>query len=227
MLRAETVDFQVVGVFQDVESFSIPTELSENAIIAPLSALRSMTNSNRIDRIYGQARDRPLVERATRQVGRILAGNHGPGVIYRVGNLGEVLEVIHCVSFGLLLVVVIVSAISLVVGGVGIMNIMLVTVRERTPEIGIRIASGARQRQILDVFLTEALVISLAGGVIGTLVGSGIPVLLSAVLGMGIPLSPISIPFALAVSAGVGNLFGYYPARRGARLDPVQALRYE
>ena len=158
---------------------------------------------------------------------RILAANHGPGVIYRVGNLGEVLEVIHRVSFGLILVVVVVSAISLVVGGVGIMNIMLVTVRERTPEIGIRKALGARQRQILDVFLLEALVISLAGGAIGTLIGSGIPVLLTAVFGLSIPLSPISIAFALAVSAGVGIFFGYYPARRAARLDPVQALRYE
>lgn len=227
LLRVETVDFQVVGVFQDVESFSIPTELSENTIIVPLSVLRSMTNSNRIDRIYGQARDRSLVDRATRQVARILAANHGPGVIYRVGNLGEVLEVIHRVSFGLILVVVVVSAISLVVGGVGIMNIMLVTVRERTPEIGIRKALGARQRQILDVFLLEALVISLAGGIIGTLIGSGIPVLLTAVFGLKIPLSAISIAFALAVSAGVGIFFGYYPARRAARLDPVQALRYE
>ena len=227
LLRVETVDFQVVGVFQDVESFSIPTELSENAIIVPLSVLGAMTSSNRIDRVYGQARDRSLVDRATRQVAQILAANHGPDVTYRVGNLGEVLEVIHRVSFGLILAVAIVSAISLVVGGVGIMNIMLVTVRERTPEIGIRKALGARQRQILDVFLLEALVISLAGGVIGILIGSGIPVLLTAVFGLRIPLSAISIAFALAVSAGVGIFFGYYPARRAARLDPVQALRYE
>jgi len=160
-------------------------------------------------------------------VSQILAGSHGEGIIYRVGNLGEVLSVSHRVSFGLIVGVAIVSAISLVVGGVGIMNIMLVTVRERTPEIGIRKALGARPRQILDVFLLEALVISLAGGVLGTLIGCAIPVLLTALFNLKIPISCLSIIFALGVSAGVGIFFGYFPAHRAARLDPVQALRYE
>jgi len=226
-VRVETFDLQVIGIFQDVQSFSIPTELSQNAVIIPLSVLTALNNSNRIDRIYGQARDGSLVERATRQVAEILARNHGSGVIYRVGNLGEVLNVIHRVSRSLILVVAVVAAISLLVGGVGIMNIMLVTVRERTPEIGIRKALGARPRQILDAFLLEAVIISLAGGAVGILIGSGVPVLLTALFDISIPISSLSVAFALVVSASVGIFFGYYPARRAARLDAVQALRYE
>lgn len=226
-VRVETFDFQVIGVFRDVESFSIPTELSQNAVIIPLTVLTAMNNSNRIDQIYGQARTRALVDRATRQVIQILAANHGSGVIYRVGNLGEVLNVIHRVSRSLIVVVAIVSAISLLVGGVGIMNIMLVTVRERTPEIGIRKALGARPGQILDAFLLEAVLISLVGGFLGILIGSGIPFLLTALFDVRIPISILSVVFALAVSASVGVFFGYYPARRAARLDPVQALRFE
>jgi putative ABC transport system permease protein len=227
MVRVETFDFQVIGVFQDVQSFSIPTELSQNAVIIPLSVLTILNSSNRIDRIYGQARDEALVDRATRQVTEILARNHGTDVTYRVGNLGEVLSVIHRVSRSLILVVGVVAAISLLVGGVGIMNIMLVTVRERTPEIGIRKALGAQRRQILDAFLLEAVVISLGGGLVGILVGSGIPVLLTTLFDVEIPISLVSVGLALALSAGVGIFFGYYPARRAARLEPVQALRYE
>ena len=226
-IRLETMDFEVVGVFQDAQSFSIPTELSQNSAIIPISILTALNNSDRIDRIYAQARDRNLVERATRQVAESLARNHGLGVTYRVGNLSEVLRVIQGVSRSLIIVVGVVSAISLLVGGVGIMNIMLVTVRERTPEIGIRKALGASPRQILDAFLLEAIVISIAGGAAGILIGCGIPVLLSTVFDVTIPISALSIIFAFSVSAGVGVLFGYYPAKRAARLDPVQALRSE
>ena len=224
-VRVENFDFLVVGVFQNVQSFSIPTELSQNAIIIPLSVLTTLTNSSRIDRLYGQARDRSLVGRATGQVTEILARNHGRGVTYRVGNLGEVLGVIHRVSRSLILMVAVVSAISLVVGGVGIMNIMLVVVRERTPEIGIRKALGARSQQILNAFLLEALIISLSGGLIGIVIGCALPLLLTAVFNVSIPISPLSLLFALGTSLGVGVFFGYYPAKRAARLDPIQALR--
>ena len=104
---------------------------------------------------------------------------------------------------------------------------MLVTVRERIPEIGIRKALGATSRQIQDAFLLEAVVISVAGGLIGVLIGGGIPALLTALLNVRIPVSLLSVVLALGVSSGVGILFGYYPARRASRLDPVQAIRYE
>jgi putative ABC transport system permease protein len=227
LVPVEGFDFQVVGVFRDVQSFSIPTELSQNAMIIPLTALAAMSSSNRIDRIYGQAKSSTLVDRATQQMAQILTANHGADVIYRVGNLGEVLRVVHRVSRGMILLVSVVSAISLLVGGVGIMNIMLVTVRERTPEIGLRKALGATARQVLDAFLLEAVMISVTGGGVGILLGGGIPVVLAAIFDVRVPVSLLSIILALAVSSSVGVFFGYYPAHRAARLNPVQALRQE
>jgi putative ABC transport system permease protein len=227
LLQIESLDFKVVGVFRDVQSFSIPTELTKNAVIIPLTVLNGMDGSSRVDRIYGQAKSRALVALATRQIAHILAANHGPRVIYRVANLNAVLNVIHRVSRGLILVVVVVSAISLLVGGVGIMNIMLVTVRERRPEIGIRKAVGARPKQILDAFLLEAIAISLIGGLTGILLGAGIPFAVSKTFSVDIPISPVSAAFALIVSATIGVAFGYYPARRAARLDPIVCLREE
>jgi len=225
--RLAPFDFQVVGVFQNAQSFSIPTELAPNAVFIPISVLAVMNNSDVIGRIYGQAKNRTLVDSATRQVAQILAANHGRDVIYRVGNLGEVLNVIQRVSRGLILVVGVVSALSLLVGGIGIMNIMLVTVRERTPEIGIRKALGASPRQILNAFLLEAIVLSIVGGLVGILIGSSLPVVLGALFEIQIPISALSILVALGVSAAVGIGFGYYPARRAARLHPVQAIRQE
>lgn len=227
LVPAEGFNFQVVGVFRDVHSFSIPTELSQNAMIIPLTVLAAMGNTNRVDRIYGQAKSSALVDRATQQMTQILAGNHGTDVIYRVGNLGEVLNVVHRVSSGLILLVSVVSAISLLVGGVGIMNIMLVTVRERTPEIGLRKALGATSRQILDAFLLEAVMISVTGGGLGILLGGGMPIILAAIFDVRIPVSSLSVILALVVASSVGVFFGYYPAHRAARLNPVQALRYD
>jgi putative ABC transport system permease protein len=227
LVPAEGFDFQVVGIFRDVQSFSIPTELSQNAMIIPLTVLAAMSNGNRIDRIYGQGKSSTLVDRATQQMTQILAANHGSDVIYRVGNLSEVLSVVHRVSRGMILLVSVVSAISLLVGGVGIMNIMLVTVRERTPEIGLRKALGATSRQILDAFLLEAVMISVTGGGVGILLGGGTPVVLAAIFDVRIPVSSLSVILALAVASSVGVFFGYYPAHRAARLNPVQALRYE
>ncbi len=224
LIRVEGLDFQVVGVFKNAESFSIPTELAQNAVIVPLTVLEGMTGSSRVDRIYVQAKSSSLVTLATRQIAAILAANHGRDVIYRIQNLNEVLQVIHQVSRSLILVVVVVSAISLLVGGVGIMNIMLVTVRERRPEIGLRKAVGAQRGQILDAFLLEAVAISVVGGLIGVALGIAVPLVLSAAFSMAIPVSLVAAGFALTVSAGVGVIFGYIPARRAARLDPVVAL---
>ena len=227
LVHVESLDFQVIGIFQDVESFSIPTELSQNAIIVPISVLSMLNNSNNIGRIYGQAKSRLVVDRATRQVTQVLAANHGQDVIYRVGNLGEVLQVIHRVSRSLIVLVAVASAISLLVGGVGIMNIMLVTVKERTPEIGIRKALGARARDVLNAFLAEALLISIVGGVVGILIGGSMPVLLTVLFDVRIPVSVLSIVLALILSASVGIFFGYYPALRASQLNPAIAMRAE
>lgn len=227
LLRVEDLDLEVIGTFRDVQSFGIPTELSQNAVIMPVSLLMIFTNSNRIDRLYAQARSRLLVERATRQISDILAANHGTDVIYRVDSLTEVLNIITRVSEGLILIVAVVAGISLLVGGVGIMNIMLVSYRLRTAEIGLRKALGARSSEILQAFVVESLAISITGGLLGTLIGSSLPALLSALLDVPIPVSPLSVILALLVSAAVGIVFGYYPGWRASRLNPAQSMRYE
>jgi putative ABC transport system permease protein len=120
-----------------------------------------------------------------------------------------------------------IAGISLLVGGIGIMNIMLVSVTERTREIGIRLAVGARGRDILLQFLVEAVVISFCGGLIGIAIGIGASTFLSTVQGWAVKTSPASILVAFAFSAATGIFFGWYPARKAARLNPIDALRYE
>ena len=120
-----------------------------------------------------------------------------------------------------------VAAISLLVGGIGIMNIMLVTVTERTREIGLRKALGAKKKEIITQFLIESIILTFTGGVIGIVIGVILSYLYSAFSGSLFVVSPIAILLAFAVSAGIGVLFGWYPARRAANLQPIEALRYE
>ncbi|MBT8443987.1 MAG: FtsX-like permease family protein, partial [Gammaproteobacteria bacterium] len=120
-----------------------------------------------------------------------------------------------------------IASISLIVGGIGIMNIMLVTVTERTREIGIRKALGATRINILMQFLIEAMVLCMIGGTVGVLIGVGISVLMTEVIGWQMFVSPTAILIAFGFSAGIGLFFGIWPARKAARLDPIEALRYE
>ncbi len=120
-----------------------------------------------------------------------------------------------------------IAAISLIVGGIGIMNIMLVSVTERTKEIGLRLAVGARRRDVLLQFLVEAMVMSLIGGVLGVVVGLVSARTLTAVLDWPTEVSVVTLAYAFAIAAAVGIVFGYYPARKASRLDPIDSLRYE
>jgi putative ABC transport system permease protein len=120
-----------------------------------------------------------------------------------------------------------IASVSLLVGGIGIMNIMLVSVTERTREIGIRMAIGARQKDILTQFLLEAIMISIAGCLIGLVLGIGGALLINAITDMVIVISGGSVLVAFGVAAGVGVFFGFYPARKAAALDPIEALRYQ
>jgi putative ABC transport system permease protein len=146
---------------------------------------------------------------------------------FSILDQAQLLETASSISGTLTLLLGGIASISLVVGGIGIMNIMLVSVRERTREIGIRKAIGARGRDILAQFLIEALTLSLLGGVIGVAVGLGVSAAIGRIAGWGFALNPVTIAVALVFSLAVGVVFGVWPARQAARLDPISALRYE
>ncbi|HEY1341530.1 MAG TPA: FtsX-like permease family protein, partial [Bryobacteraceae bacterium] len=167
------------------------------------------------------------VERVAVRVQEIIEGRHRAGAHYRVDTLTAILNAAKNISLILSLVLVLVSAITLVISGIGIMNIMLVTVTERTREIGVRLAVGAAKREILLQFLTEAVMVSLTGGLLGILVGVAIPLSVKAFADIQIPISPVAIVVAFGVSCFVGLVFGILPANRAARLNPTEALRYE
>jgi putative ABC transport system permease protein len=182
----------------------------------------------RIDPLYVQVRSPDQVVAVTEEVKEVIESRHRAGAGYKVENLTSILNAARSISKILSLVLVLVSAIALVISGIGIMNIMLVTVTERTREIGVRMAVGASRRDILLQFLTEAVLISLAGGTFGIVAGVALPVSVQYFVdNMRIPISMWSIGIAFSVSSLVGLVFGMLPASRASRLNPTEALRYE
>jgi ABC-type antimicrobial peptide transport system permease subunit len=179
--------------------------------------------------LYVQARTPNDVSSVTQSVARLLKSRHPGPSAYRVQNLEPMLNLADHVAFTLRLVMLVIALIAMISSGVGIMNIMLTSVIERTQEIGIRRAFGARRVQIMHQFLLEALVISLAGALAGIALGLAIPVLIRPMLDQEITLqsSWISPILALFVSCLFGLFFGYLPASRAAKVDPCESLRYE
>ena len=154
-------------------------------------------------------------------------GTSGTNDDFNISDQAQLLDTFSSVTGLLTLLLGGIASISLVVGGIGIMNIMLVSVRERTREIGIRKAIGARGSDILLQFLVEALVLSLLGGLIGIAVGVAASALIGTIAGWGFQFSPLTVVVAVGFSLAVGVVFGVWPARQAARLDPITALRYE
>jgi putative ABC transport system permease protein len=180
--------------------------------------------------LYVQARTADDVPGVTRSLSRFLKTRHPGPAVYRVQNLDPILKMADRIAFALTSVMLIVALIAMISSGVGIMNIMLTSVVERTPEIGIRRAFGARRVQILQQFLLEALVISLAGAIAGVVLGLILPVVVRPFLNdvvLRIEFSWVSPVLALFVSCLFGLFFGYLPASRAARIEPYEALRYE
>jgi putative ABC transport system permease protein len=164
---------------------------------------------------------------AAREIVRIIHARHRPDSIYKAQTLQEYLTVAANIMKALTLLLVAVSMVTLAVGGVGIMNIMLAGVRARVREIGIRKALGATRREIKLQFLAEAVIISLTGGIVGTIVGLALPVSVRLLTDFAIPITPWSVVIALSSAMVVGIIFGTVPATRAAQLDPVDALKYE
>ncbi|MFZ1132372.1 MAG: ABC transporter permease [Terriglobales bacterium] len=227
VIKLSGLPFTVIGVFKEgVETFG-QTEVEDNTMAIPYSVSRFFLPTNTVRQIYFTVASLDEVATATAQIKRVLQSRHRAESVYNVENLTQLVSLGDKVSYILTMVLLVIAAIVLLVSGIGIMNIMLATVSARTREIGIRKAVGATNREIRLQFLSEAVLISLSGGVIGTIIGLAIPYSVHFFTPYKIPISGLSAIIAIVVCSLVGILFGTLPAIRAAQLDPVESLRYE
>ena len=234
MIRIKKVPFIVVGIL-DRKGQSPQGTDQDDVIFVPLrTAQRKLIGSqfpNTVGAILVQAKSEELLDRAEEEITTLLNQRHRIGPTreqdFTVRNLSEILAVAEQSAKAMSLLLGSVASISLIVGGIGIMNIMLVSVTERTREIGIRMAIGAKRKDILLQFLTEAVLLTIMGGLIGITLGAGGAMVVSRLLSWPTLISPLSITIAVLFSGAVGIFFGFYPARKAASLNPIEALRYE
>lgn len=234
IVRIKKVPFTVVGLLDKKGRSAQGTDQDDVIFIPLITAQRKVFGSlfpNTIGAMMIQAKDAESLKKAEDEVTALLNQRHriGPNkdADFSVRNLSEIMAVSAQSSKVMSMLLGAVASISLVVGGIGIMNIMLVSVTERTREIGIRMAIGAKEGDILLQFLTEAVLLTTLGGLVGILLGVASAVTVSKLVGWPTLISFQSIVIAVVFSAGVGVFFGFYPARKAASLNPIDALRYE
>jgi putative ABC transport system permease protein len=203
------------------------SEVTDNTMAIPYSVSRYFNNTPYVQQLYFSAADPSMVVPVTDRIREVIRSRHRPESNYVVQNLTALLSVADRTANALTLVLFLIAAVTLLVGGIGIMNIMLATVTSRIHEIGIRKAIGATNSEIRFQFLSESVLISLVGGLGGVVIGLALPFSVRFLTDYRIPISGLSAIVAILVSAVVGILFGTVPAARAAKMDPVESLRYE
>ncbi len=227
VIRLTGLPFTVIGTFKERVNTFGQSEVTDNTMVIPYPVARYFTETPTVKQIYFSMADPSMVGPATDQIRRVIQSRHRAESVYNVTNLTQLVAVAERTANALTMVLLAVAAIVLLVSGIGIMNIMLATVSARIREIGIRKALGATRREILLQFLSEAILISVGGGLIGVVIGLAIPYSVRFLTEYRIPISGLSAIVAIVVSSLVGILFGTVPATRAAKLDPVESLRYE
>ncbi|HZY63339.1 MAG TPA: ABC transporter permease [Edaphobacter sp.] len=226
-ITVKGIPFVIIGVFkQRVDTFG-QSEINDQTLLIPYPVARYFTGTDTVKELFFTMKDPMTVIPASKQIMAIIKSRHRPNSTYTAFTLTQVIKVMGQIANMLTLVLTLAAGITLIVSGVGIMNSMLANVQARIREIGIRKALGATSLEIRLQFLTEAVFLSLAGGLVGTLLGLAIPLSVRLLTPFKIPISGWSAIIALGTSMLVGILFGTLPANRAARLDPVQTLKYE
>jgi putative ABC transport system permease protein len=226
-IRLGDLHFTVIGVFRERTATFGLTEISRNSVVVPIGLIKYYTGEDFLRTFYAQADRAEDVAKLTKDVPEFLQSRHRTGAEYRVENLGSLLESARQISMALTVLLIVIALIALTISGVGIMNIMLVTVTERTREIGVRKALGAKRKDILLQFLIESALLATIGGFIGVLLGIGLAKVLTLAIGFPSVVAIWSIAVALIAATSVGLFFGIYPAHKASALDPIAALRAE
>lgn len=227
VIKLSGLPFTIIGTFRErVDTFG-QSEVTTNTFLIPYSVARYFMETPTVKLIYFSVADPTMVEPATEQIRKVIQSRHRAESVYNITNLTQLVAVAEKTANALTMVLLAVAAIVLLVSGIGIMNIMLATVSARIREIGIRKALGATNREIRFQFLSEAVLISVGGGLIGVVIGLALPYSVRFLTEYRLPVSGLSAIVAIVVSSLVGILFGTVPAARAAKLDPVESLRYE
>src|SRR5579859_7477865 len=227
VIKLSGLPFTVIGTFRErVDTFG-QTEVTTNTLAVPYSVARYFMATPTVKLIYFSVADSSMVQSATDQIKRVIQSRHRAESVYSVSNLTALVSLAESTANVLTMVLLAIAAVVLLVSGIGIMNIMLATVSARIREIGIRKALGATNREIRFQFLSEAVLISVGGGLLGVIIGLAVPYSVRFLTQYRLPISGLSAIVAILVSSLVGIFFGTIPAARAAKLDPVESLRYE
>jgi putative ABC transport system permease protein len=226
-LSIRGIPFTIIGVFRERINTFGQSEISEQTMLIPYTVARYFTGTDTVKEIFFSTKSTSSVTTAAAQILKIIQGRHRASSVYKAFVMTPVLELMGKIANMLTLVLTLAAGVTLIVSGVGIMNSMLANVQARVKEIGIRKALGATSREIRLQFLTEAVFLSLSGGMVGTLIGLAIPFSVRFFTPFAIPVDWWSAVVALATSMIVGIVFGTLPANRAARLNPVDTLKYE
>jgi len=232
-IRIANIPFRVIGVLEP-KGVNMFGQEQDNIVLMPYTTVRKRLQGSEFDHVHFimvSARSMERMPEAQSEITQLLLERHrihpGEPANFEVQNTDEFAKILGMITGTMTMMLAAIAGISLVVGGVGIMNIMLVSVTERTREIGLRMAVGARSHHILRQFLVEAVVLCLFGGALGIVLGRGASIAVQSVLRWPTETSLPAIVAAVVVSAMVGMIFGFYPAWKASRLDPIEALRYE